>query len=76
MTRHGDTKQAKAGQRVALLIAGIGVFWVLINLIGTEYGWSNRTRALFDLAVLAGFGFALWQIFQLWRSRQNDKGEN
>ena len=29
-----------------------------MNLIGAVYGWSNRTRALFDLAALAGFGFA------------------
>ena len=74
--KHGDTNQAKAGQRVALLMAGVGVFWILVNLIGSEYGWSNRTRALFDLAVLAGFGFALWQTYQLWRARQDDKGED
>ena len=74
--KHGDTNQAKAGQRVALLMAGVGVFWILVTLIGSEYGWSNRTRALFDLAVLAGFGFALWQTYQLWRARQDDKGED
>ncbi len=73
MTRHGDTKQARAGQRVALIVAGTGVFWVLANLIGAEYNWSNRTRALFDLAALAGFGFALWQTYQLWRARQKRK---
>lgn len=76
MAQHGKTEQAKAGQRVALIMAGTGVFWVLITLIGSEYGWSNRTRAFFDLAALAGFGFALWQTFQLWRMRRNDKGGN
>jgi len=45
-------------------------------MIGSQYGWSNRTRAIFDLAALAGFGFALWKTFQLWRLRRNDKGEN
>ena len=74
--KHGDTNTAKAGQRVALLMAGVGVFWILVTLIGSEYGWSNRTRALFDLAALAGFGFALWQTFQLWRMRQDDKGQD
>ncbi|WP_342075262.1 DUF5337 domain-containing protein [Yoonia sp. SS1-5] len=76
MTKHGDTKQAKAGQRVAMLLAGIGVFWILVTMIGSQYGWSNRTRAFFDLAALAGFGFALWQTYQLWRARQIDKGSS
>ncbi|WP_322892723.1 MULTISPECIES: DUF5337 domain-containing protein [unclassified Yoonia] len=75
MTQHGNTAEAKAGQRVALTVAAVGVLWVLVTIIGREYGWSNRTRALFDLAALAGFGFALWQTFQLWRARRNDKGE-
>jgi hypothetical protein len=74
MAQHGKTHQGRAGQRAALLMAGTGVFWILVTLIGAEYGWSMRTRALFDLAALAGFGFALWQTYQLWRARQNDKG--
>ncbi|EBA11487.1 DUF5337 domain-containing protein [Roseobacter sp. CCS2] len=76
MTQQGNTKQARAGQRVALIVAGTGVFWVLAIMLGSEYNWSNRTRALFDLAALAGFGFALWQTYQLWRARQNDKGDD
>ena len=72
MKKQGDTNQAKAGQQVALIIAAVGVFWMLVTLIGAEYGWSMRTRALFDLAALAGFGFALWQTYRLWRMRQKD----
>lgn len=76
MTQHGDSNQARAGQRVALIVAATGVLWVLANLAGAEYGWPNRIRALFDLAALAGFGFALWQTYQLWRARQNDRGDD
>jgi len=75
MAKEGDTDTAKAGQRVALIIAGVGVFWILVTLIGAEYEWSFRTRAFFDLAALAGFGFALWQTFKLWQSRQKDEGD-
>lgn len=76
MKQHGNNAQAKAGQRVALTVAAVGVVYVMVNLIGREYGWSNRTMALLDLAALGGFGFALWQTFQLWRARRNDKGES
>ena len=72
---HGKTKQARAGQRVALIIAGTGVMWVLANIVGAEYEWSNRVRAFFDLAALGGFGFALWQTYQLRQMRRNEKGE-
>ncbi|MDG1471658.1 DUF5337 family protein [Pseudosulfitobacter sp. SM2401] len=67
-------KTTKAGQRASLFIAGLGVFWLCINLAGNYFGWSNGTRAFFDLAVLAGFGFALWIVFNIWRTRQKDKG--
>ena len=75
MTQHGQTDQGKAGQRVALIVAGTGALWALAILLGNEYGWSLRTRAVFDLAALAAFGFALWQTFRLWRARQNEKGD-
>lgn len=67
-------KTSKAGQRASLWIAGLGVFWLCINMIGGYYGWSNRTRALFDLVVLAGFGWALWNVIKIWRARQSDRG--
>ncbi|WP_439525145.1 DUF5337 domain-containing protein [Marivita sp.] len=67
------SEESRKGRRIALLIAGVGVFWILITAIGSEYGWSQRTRALFDLAALAGFGAALWMTYQLWRARQTDK---
>jgi threonine/homoserine/homoserine lactone efflux protein len=67
-------KSSKAGPRASLWIAGLGLFWLCINLAGGYLGWSNRTRALFDLLVLAGFGLALWNVIKLWRARQSDRG--
>ena len=59
----------KDGQRLALIIAGVGVLWVLANVVGAQMGWSNRTRALVDLFVLAAFGWAIWQAVSMWRKR-------
>lgn len=75
MTQTGKTAQGKAGQRVALIMAGTGVFWILATALGAEYQWPQRVRGIFDLAALAGFGFALFKTYHLWRARQDDKGE-
>ena len=66
----GDKTPNRDGQRLALIIAGVGILWVLANVLGSQMGWSNRTRALFDLAALAGFGWAVWMAIKLWRARQ------
>ncbi|MDX5382146.1 MAG: DUF5337 domain-containing protein [Rhodobacterales bacterium] len=74
MTRERDTELARKGRTVAIVIAGTGVFWILANLVGGQFGLTNRTRALLDLMALAGFVWALWMIYQIWRLRQDDKG--
>ncbi|MFP7570792.1 DUF5337 domain-containing protein [Marivita sp. S2033] len=68
-----NSEQARKGRRIALVIAGVGVFWIVITMIGSQYGWSQRTRALFDLIALAGFGLGIWMTYQLWRARQTDE---
>ena len=73
MTDQTTAQTAKAGRRTALVLAGTGVFWIVMTFVGTKYGWSNRTRALFDLFALAGFGWALWMTFALWRARQTGR---
>lgn len=68
----GDKRDnGTAGRRLSLVIAGTGILWVLANLLGDEYGWSHRTRGLFDLIALAGFGVALVMAIGLWRSRKD-----
>lgn len=72
MTEHTD-QIARKGRFTALVIAGTAVFWIVVSLIGSQMGWSNRTRALFDLLALAGFVWAFVLIFQLWRARQDNQ---
>ena len=73
---NGDSDQNqdtnRQGRRVALILAGTGLYWIGITWLGSEYGWTNRTRGLFDLIALAGFGWCLWMIFGIWRKRQSD----
>lgn len=73
MTDQSKSHSAKAGRRTALVLAGTGVFWIVMTFLGSKFGWSNRTRALFDLFALAGFGWALFSTFALWRARQIGK---
>ncbi len=73
MTGKPDPKQSdvnRRGRRVALVIAGTGVFWIVATILGQALGLSQRLRALFDLAALAGFGWAIWMIVALWKARQ------
>lgn len=70
----GKPDQSRQGRIIALVIAGTGLFWIAATAIGGALDWSQRTRAFFDLAALAGFGMAMWMIYGLWRSRQTDKG--
>ena len=76
MAQHSDHDHddGRKGRHAALVIAGTGVFWVLATFIGGQMGLDNRTRALFDLIALAGFVWALWMIFQIWRARQDNQG--
>lgn len=71
-----DTDLARKGRRIALFIAGVGLFWILIVAIGAEYDWPLRLRALFDLVALAGFGLGLYMTYTLWRMRQTDKARD
>ncbi|WP_420859528.1 DUF5337 domain-containing protein [Marivivens marinus] len=69
-----DRKRAEAGKRTAKVMVATGLFWIVTTYLGSHLGWPQRTRALFDLIALAGFGWALWMTYGIWRSRQNDKG--
>lgn len=63
---------SKKGRRAGLVIAGTGVFWVLITLIGEKEGFSTQVRLIFDLVALCGFLFAFWLIFQIWRDSRGN----
>ncbi len=73
MNNKADHKKRQQIRLAAIVIAATGLIWVIATWAGVQYGWANRTRALFDLMALAGFAFALVMVFRLWRARRQDE---
>ena len=67
--------KSKAGQHVALIMAGTGILWICANFIGKLFELSVLILLLFDLIALAAFGLALYMTFNMWRARQHDKDD-
>jgi hypothetical protein len=65
----------KVGRQVALTLAGVGLFWIGTTWAGAAWGWPLRVRVFCDLLALAGFAFALYLTWQVWRLRRADKGQ-
>lgn len=59
------------GRRIALVIAGAGAIWAVVNMIGMSQGWSPRLLGFFDLAAGGAFVWALWRGFRLWQGRSS-----
>nr|WP_280922892.1 DUF5337 domain-containing protein [Rubellimicrobium aerolatum] len=72
--RPQDPRVAALGRRAGLVLAGVGLFWIAATWAGDSLGWPVRVRALIDLFALAGFGFALYLTWQVWRLRRTHKG--
>ncbi|QIE44124.1 DUF5337 domain-containing protein [Pseudohalocynthiibacter aestuariivivens] len=67
-----DTEQAH-GRRAALVIALSAAFWIVAEFAGAKLGWSLRIRALLTMFAGAGFVWALWMVFNIWRARQDNQ---
>jgi len=69
----GDTKLARKGQMVGLVIAITMVLWLAAQLLGPMLGLPGRFALLFDFAALAALFWAMVVIFQMWQARQQEK---
>lgn len=66
---------ARKGRHVSLVIAGTMVIWLLATLwVGPALGLPGRYALLFDFAALAALIYALVNIYQIWRLRQDRQG--
>ncbi|GAA6190517.1 hypothetical protein DS909_18430 [Phaeobacter gallaeciensis] len=74
MNKDLDNAIAQKGRHIGLVIAGTTVLWLATTLfLGPALGLPGRYALLFDLAALAGFIYAVINIFQLWRMRQDSQ---
>lgn len=63
-------QQARQARRAAFVMAGTMALWLLLQLIGAQYGWPAKYTLLVDLAAAAGFIWALVVTYQIWRARR------
>lgn len=74
MSAEQDQIIARKGRHVAIVIAASMVLWVAANFAGPVLGLAGRYALLFDLVALAALIYAMVNIYQLWRLRQNNQG--
>lgn len=69
-----DAQLARKGRVVALVIAGSMLLWLVAQWLGKALGLPGRYALLFDFAAIAALIWALVNIYQIWRARQNSEG--
>lgn len=69
-----DMARAHQARQVALVLCVTIVAWVVLQMIGREYGWQARFAFLFDFAALAAFLWAMIVTFRIWRSGRDPRG--
>ncbi|MBL4766651.1 MAG: DUF5337 domain-containing protein [Rhodobacteraceae bacterium] len=74
MSADHDQIIARKGRHAAIIIAGSMVLWVGAQWAGSVLGMPGRYALLFDLAALAALIYAMVNIYQIWRLRQNNQG--
>lgn len=71
----GTPRQPKDDRAQVKLVSVVLVVtmggWLVLQMIGGQYGWPAKYVFLFDLAALAGFAWALIVTYRIWRNRQN-----
>ncbi len=74
MSTKNDKAIARKGRHVSLVIAGAMVLWIGAQWLGKAAGLPGRYALLFDFAALAALIYALVNIYQIWRMRQDSQG--
>jgi hypothetical protein len=65
---------SRQARQVALVLCVTIVAWVVLQMIGREYGWQARFAFLLDFAALAAFVWAMIVTFRIWRQGKGPRG--
>lgn len=74
MSTEQDKIIARKGRHVAIVIAVSMVLWLGAQWLGQAMGLPGRFALLFDLAAMAALIYAMVNIYQIWRARQDKQG--
>ena len=69
MTEPQKERDAAQLRLAAIVIAVTGLLWILVQMLGREYGWTTEWLQLADLAAIAGFIWSLIVTWRIWRRR-------
>ena len=61
--------RARTQRRIAATLLATFLVWMAAQFLGARMGLSVRAMGLVDLVALAVFGWALWMLVGLWRTR-------
>jgi len=70
MPKPHDIDTARKSRQVGIIIAVTMAVWLVVQLVGDQYGWPARYALLVDLAALAAFIWALVVTYRIWRKRR------
>ncbi|MGC8202891.1 DUF5337 domain-containing protein [Aliiroseovarius sp. PTFE2010] len=71
MTPDEEHRLARKARMVGIVIAATMIIWLGVNFVGRQMGLDGSYALLFDFAALAAFVWALVNIYQIWRARQD-----
>ncbi|MGR3570943.1 DUF5337 domain-containing protein [Brevirhabdus sp.] len=76
MANSDDTQmqQARRARLVAIVMIVTMVGWLAAQWLLAVLQMPVRYLFLFDLAALAGFAWALVNVYWIWRARRSNKG--
>lgn len=68
----GSGQDRDAGQmRLAALVIAIAMgLWLLVQALGSYYGWAGEWAYLADLAAIGAFVWSLIVTWRIWRRRK------
>lgn len=69
MTRAPRDRDAGQMRLVAVVIAATMAGWLLVQALGSQYGWAGRWAFLADLAAIGAFVWSLIVTWRIWRRR-------